>query len=402
MSFKIRLFSLLALCAIVLSFCGCAVNLPPPENLSSNDEAMRMGFSAINHDGEIPKGGYEYLSVEIKADYKSEVQWSSSDPEVATVDSMGRVDGIKEGKAVITAKVKSAYVNYDVVITEAAKTPLTYSTAYTSNAEYVSANRANGDDKNLYAIIVNEHDCSATVFTYNAKGEYSKPVRAMVCSTSKSPLVVQKEDAEVERVDVTVTEKAQWIEHTDGNFYRYATYLGDNLMICSTPYSSEDPGSLKVEDYNKLGTRNSNKNIWFSVADAKWIYDNCKEGTVVNIVNSSNTKRFTPLEVPQSMKLTENSKSLKFDPTDDTQGNPYIKLRPQISGAEPVSIRRGSSIDLYKGLTAVDTCGNDITAYIQVEGNIDVNKVGSYLVSCYATDDMGRTTRVDREIIVTK
>lgn len=398
MSFKIRLISLVAVLALMLSLCGCAVKIAPPEAMSSEDEARCMGFSAVDYDGEIQKGSYEYLTVNIKSDYESEVQWSSSNPEIATVDSNGRVDGKKEGNVIITAKVKSASVDYEMLITKAPKATTSYSTALTSNLDYVSRNKASGDEKNLYAIIVNEYDCTVTVFTYNSNGDYNKAVRAMVCSTAKSPLVVEDEG---ERIEQAISEKAQWVELKDGNFYCYASYLGDQLMFCSTPYSAEDAGSLKVEDYNKLGAKNSSKNIWLSAADAKWIYDNCKEGTLVHVVNSSNSKKFSPLGTPAGMKLTENSASLNYDPTDNTKGNPYIKLKPQLFGAEAASVRIGSALDLYGGLSAVDTCGNDITSKIRVDGDIDVNKAGTYVVSCYATDDMGRTLRIDRQITVT-
>jgi len=187
---------------------------------------------------------------------------------------------------------------------------------------------------------------------------------------------------------------------SDGNYYRYASYIGEDFMFQSAPYKSESADSLIAEEYNKIGTPSTSKNIRLSVADAKWIYDNCDEGTMVRIVNASNTSLYSPLGVPESMKLTESSKSLKYDPTDTDKGNPYLKLKPIISGAEDITVEAQKGFDLYSGVTAVDTCSNDITDKITIEGDFDRNVEGRYVVTYYATDAMGRTARVDREITV--
>ncbi|MDO4419397.1 MAG: DUF5011 domain-containing protein [Ruminococcus sp.] len=396
MSVKIRMISLLALCALLLSLSACAVRIAPPRDMTAEEEAVNMGFEAVEHDGKITVGGYEYLEVSIKLDYENEVKWSSSDPEVAVVDSNGRVDGIKVGKAIITATAKTATIDYEIEVTKADKVTTSYSTAFTDNQEYVKVNKQDSE-KDLYAITVNEANCCVTVYTYNAEGKYTKPVRVMVCSTGKSKKTIEDDDESW--VTNEITEKAEWVVLSDGNHYRYATYIGDELMFQSAPYSKDSEDSLITEEYNKIGTPATAKNIRLSVADAKWIYDNCNEGTDVRIINSDYSA-YTPLGVPTSMKLTENSKSLNWDPTDSSKNNPYTKLKPVISGAEDIVIEIEKGFDLFAGVTATDTCGNDITDKITVDGDFDRNVEGRYVISYYVTDVMGRNTRVDREITV--
>lgn len=400
MSVKIKLVCALFLCSVLLSLGACAVRIDPPRELTSEQEATNMGFSAVEHDGKISAGSYEYLSVNIKLDYVDEVKWSTSDPEVAVVDSNGRVDGIKAGKATITATAKTASIDYDIEITKAGKASTSYTTAFTANEESLEVNMAVNTEKNPYAIIINEHDCCVTVYTFDSEGNYNIPVRAMVCSTTKSPKAIKDEKERVSWVKYEISDKAEWVYLSDGSYYRYATYIGDEFMFQSTPYTKENVSSLNAEEYNKIGTPSTAKNIRLSIADAKWIYDNCAEGTKVRIVNSSNTALHSPLGVPESPKLTENSKSLKWDPTDSSKDNPYAKLKPVISGADDVVIEIETGFDPYDGVTAVDTCGNDITDKIKVDGDFDRNVEGRYVISYYVTDSLSRTTRADREITV--
>lgn len=402
MSVTIKKLTAVLLCALSLSLGACAIRIAPPEELSAEEEALNMGFAAVEHDGVIEVGGYDFLEVDIKMDYESEVKWSTSDADVAVVDSNGRVDGVKEGKAVITAKAKSASIDYEIEVVKAAKATISYSTALTANENIVEINKALSSDKATYAIIVNEYNCTVTVFTHS-NGTYATPVRVMACSTGKKPLVTETKStstSETPSYSDVIGDKSEWVYLSDGNYYRYATYIGENLMFQSSPYSKESSDSLIAEEYNKIGTRATAKNIRLSVEDAKWIYDNCTEGTAVRVVNSS-LKYFYPLGVTEGMKLGENSKSLKYDPTDRDKKNPYNKLAPVISGADDVVVETEQGFDLYGGVTAVDTCGNDITDKITIDGGFDRNREGRYIISYYVTDSLNRSARVDREVIVT-
>ncbi|MBQ2825554.1 MAG: DUF5011 domain-containing protein [Clostridia bacterium] len=404
MSVKIKKLTAVFLCLLTFVLGACAIKLDPPEELTAEEEALNMGFSAVEYDDgiEIEAGGYTFLKVNIKLDYESEVKWSTSDPEIAVVDSNGRVDALKAGKATITAKAKSAVVDYEVSVVKAGKKTTSYSTAFTANESIAETNKVLSEERFTYAIIVNEYNCSVTVYTH-VDNAYATPVRAMVCSTAKKPIITESGSSasgEVPSFTEVIGDKAEWVALNDGKYYRYATYIGDNLMFQSSPYSNESADSLITEEYNKIGTRATDKNIRLSVEDAKWIYDNCKEGTTVRIVNSP-LKYFYSLGVPEGVKLTENSKSLNYDPTDRDKNNPYNKLAPEISGADNVVVEAEKGFDLYSGVTATDTCGNDITDKICIDGELDRNVEGRYVISYYVTDNLNRTARVDREIIIT-
>lgn len=120
-------------------------------------------------------------------------------------------------------------------------------------------------------------------------------------------------------------------------------------------------------------------------ADVKWIYDNCPENTPVTVYDDDNPVR------------SANRRQLKLptipvvDPTDDDPQNPYATKTPEIHGASDLTISKGETADLLEGVTAVDTCSNDITDKISVTGNVLTDKVGTYKLTYSVEDTMHRT-----------
>lgn len=57
-----------------------------------------------------------------------------------------------------------------------------------------------------------------------------------------------------------------------------------------------------------------------------------------------------------------------------------------VSGADYVRTYKGEEFDYKQGLTITDSKGNDITSSVTCEGNVDVNKLGSYNLKYYVPD----------------
>lgn len=62
--------------------------------------------------------------------------------------------------------------------------------------------------------------------------------------------------------------------------------------------------------------------------------------------------------------------------------NPEFK----VSGADYVRTYKGEEFDYKQGLTVTDSKGNDITSSVTCEGNVDINKLGSYNLKYYVPD----------------
>ncbi len=389
-----KLSAIFLLIFIIMQMFGCAVHLPEPQEISSEDEALAMGFSAGEYNGKLRVGEYEWLPVNLKIDYQYALRWSSADPKIATVDSNGRVDAISPGKTIITASANKASVDYEITVTKASKKTQPLSTAFTVDESEIQQNVSGIDIlANPYAILINVKNSCATVYTYNNSGVYSRPVRAMVCS------VGEKDSSTLGSYSISA--KDRWHASEDGKYYQYYCAIeGDaNLSLASAPYRSESASELITAEYNKLGTASTGGDIRFSVDDAKWIYDNCVEGTFVKIISSDN-KAQEPLGVPKPIKIAEAAAHQTWDPTDHDENNPYKKEFPVFEGTEDTYIEENGTFDAYDGVAVYDTCKNKFTGGINVEGKVICTRKGMYVLTYTYTDALGRTGRADRRVYV--
>jgi len=116
-----------------------------------------------------------------------------------------------------------------------------------------------------------------------------------------------------------------------GNVYgQYATRITGNILFHSVPYAKRDKGSLKYEEYNKLGSKASMGCIRLTVGDAKWIYDHCKRGTKVILYRSNETIWEKP-ENPIRINADDLEKR-GWDPTDPDIHNPWRKTVRWLDG----------------------------------------------------------------------
>lgn len=394
----------LALCLILFTFLqlfGCAVKISVPEEISSTDEAQAIGLSLGDYNGTLEVGDYSWLNINIKIDYRDALKWTSSNPEVATVDDNGRVDALSPGTATITAKVEKSSVSYDITVKKGKTPVVTSSNAIVDNSNklMVDQNKANGKKLNLYSLHVNAQTGCITVYTYNSNEYYYLPVRSMVCSVAKEPSIYES-DNPLDTIFYQVGSKEEWQQEEDGKFYRYNTTLKHEdtvFKFSSCAYKEESPSTLITEDYNKLGTAFTKGEIRLAAEDAKWIYDNCDEGTQVRIISEGGRDQ---LKRPNPIKLSEGAEYKTWDPTDPEKKNPYFKLAPTFTGIEDLHISKGSLCDLYKDVEVFDTCMNSCGSDFKVDSKVLTDKPGKYIVTYYYTDNLGHYGRADRTVYV--
>lgn len=311
-------------------------------------------------------------------------KWSSSDNNIVTVDDGGRIDGLSEGTATITAQIGNTRHTYNVTVT--AETPSLYdgySTCYIANTDVLNENLNNVYEKNPYFIKVNRDQNCVTVYTYDKNGEYTVPVRAMICSTGINKATVLGDD-------FYIYYKQEWNPLFNDVYGHYVSGFYGDYLFHSVPYEDASADTLETEEFNKLGDEGSLGCVRMETADVKWIYDNCPENTPVTVYDDDNPG---PLGKPKAIKITDHT--CGWDPTDDDPQNPYATKTPEIHGASDLTITKGETADLLEGVTAVDTCSNDITDKISVTGNVLTDKVGTYKLTYSVEDTMHRTKRID-------
>lgn len=160
-----------------------------------------------------------------------------------------------------------------------------------------------------YAITVDVANQVTTVYGLDENNEHTVIVRQMLCSTGTKSNPSDPGDW------VLTGRKAKWCYFPKwGGHARYWTRINSSIAFHSVIYNAVDTKALAKSSYKNLGKRVSHGCIRLTVADAKWIYDNCGEGTVVSIVEDMpadpelraslklpalNTKTMLPEETPE-------------------------------------------------------------------------------------------------------
>lgn len=221
--------------------------------------------------------------------------WTSSDPSVATVDSLGRITGVAAGSCTVT-------------VTSASNPAVSAAVAVTVNNRVSTGVYSNG---NPYYLVVNKSTNTVTVYQADSTGEYCIPVKSMICSCGNG----------TPSGTYTTTDQYRW-RYLVGDVYgQYATRITGHILFHSVPYLRQSEDSLQYEEYNKLGTTASHGCIRLTVADSLWIYQNCPSGTKVTLTSSPSMG--DPLGRPSAQTISADSPNRGWDPTDPAEGNPW-------------------------------------------------------------------------------
>lgn len=178
--------------------------------------------------------------------------------------------------------------------------------------------------KPKYYIKVNYGAQVVTIYKMDSDGKYTIPVKAMLCSTG--------EYTPVSGVYGT-TAKYRWLPLQGSVYGQYSTRIVGSILFHSVPYiENGNAGSLQYWKYDKLGLDVSAGCVRLTVANAKWIYDNCSIGTQVEFYSSSNPG---PLGKPTEAKISDAEGDLKnWDPTDPASNNPWHSYVPETTTPE--------------------------------------------------------------------
>ena len=307
-SFILTLAAVLGVSVIVTAVAGrTSDNSVPADNKNIN--TTQPSFANSKQPTVIVTGETADISIEcneIKIITPSEAtaeelvksKWSSSDNNIVTVDDGGRIDGLSEGTATITAQIGNTRHTYNITV--AAKSQSIYdgySTCYLANTDVLNENLNNIYEKNPYFIKVNRSQNCVTVYTYDKNGEYTVPVRAMICSTGVNKATVLGDD-------FYIYYKQEWNPLFNDVYGHYVSGFYGDYLFHSVPYEDASADTLETEEFNKLGDEGSLGCVRMETADVKWIYDNCPENTPVTVYDDNNPG---PLGKPEAIKITDHT-----------------------------------------------------------------------------------------------
>lgn len=174
-----------------------------------------------------------------------------------------------------------------------------------------------------YYIKVNYKANVITIYKKDENDKYTIPYKAMVCSCGT---------ATPKGGTYSTSSKYRWLSLIHDVYGQYSTRIVNHILFHSVPYSSKTNDSLLYDEYDKLGTKASAGCIRLTVADAKWIYDNCPRGTKVEFYSDSNPG---PLGKPSAQKIASVEECRNWDPTDPAAENPWHTYKKEEENTVP-------------------------------------------------------------------
>ena len=175
-----------------------------------------------------------------------------------------------------------------------------------------------------YYIKVNYGAQVVTVYTQDSNGNYTVPIKAMLCSTGTYTPTSGT---------YRTLAKGNWWPLYGDVYGQFSTHIYDGILFHSVPYlESGDKSSLEYWAYDQLGQRVSMGCVRLTVEDAKWLYYNCPVGTQVEFYSSSNPG---PLGKPSTMKISNAPADVRgWDPTDPDPNNPWPEYLKKLEEEE--------------------------------------------------------------------
>lgn len=239
-----------------------------------------------------------------------------------------------------------------------------------------------------YSIEVNTAANTVTVYTTDEAGEYTVPVKAMICSTARSGYVTPTGNFRLTAF------RSPWRLMVDGTYGQYATCFQGNYLFHSICYADDSHDAMIREAYNDLGNPASMGCVRLQTIDAKWIYDNCPAGTPVRIYDDPDDPG--PLGKPEKLvdEITPQMHN-GWDPTDPADGNPWVFTK-----AEKIKIKP-SKVKLTAGETYVPQVqaepedavivwksSDDTVAKVSADGTIMALSAGKTVITAYGEENV--------------
>lgn len=207
------------------------------------------------------------------------------------------------------------------------------------NDEVTEVSSQTQSEKGIYYIKVNNAQNVVTIYSKDSNGNFTNPVKAMVCSIGTATPT-----SGVYTIPGGTWDRYIWGQMVGGVWAQYYVRIKGSILFHSVPYTSKDKSTLEYWEYDKLGTKASAGCIRLTVQDAKWIYDNVSAGSQVEFYSDSNPG---PLGKPTAQKISDDEAVRGWDPTDPDSKNPWKTYNKE-------EIIEGFNDDNLKPLETID------------------------------------------------
>ncbi len=204
-----------------------------------------------------------------------------------------------------------------------------------------------------FAITVDVENQVTTVYGRDEHDQYTVVVRQMLCSTGTKANPSDVGDWVLNGRHANWCVFPKW----GSSYARYWTRINSSIAFHSVIYTAVSLSAVDVSSYKKLGKRASHGCIRLTVADAKWIYDNIGEGTVVSIVEGmkADPELRDALKLPPFDRKTNGPEETPLptaEPVYDSSVKPTLEktLKKNSQGSEVYWVqRRLTELGYYTG-----------------------------------------------------
>ena len=174
-----------------------------------------------------------------------------------------------------------------------------------------------------YKIRINKASNFVTVYTMDSQGHYTVVDRQFRCSVNTN----------IATQTSSIAYKYTWVVFGRNTCARFISKLSSGISLHSTLYYNENVYMANKTSYNNLGKSTDVGYICLSVADIKWIYENCSIDTVVEVYEDAG-------EISPFASIKYEQATTKYEPTDIEAANSYVpetkapETKPQESQTE--------------------------------------------------------------------
>lgn len=150
-----------------------------------------------------------------------------------------------------------------------------------------------------YKIKINKSLNLATVYQLDETKQYSLVEKQFRCCVNPN--------TKIEKTSISY--KYTWVRFAYSNHAQYNSKLANGSYLHSVIYYTQNIYHINKSSYNKLGQASDAGYIYFAVADARWIFENCGINTVVEVYEDPDEDN--PFAFEEVKPLTTN-----YDPSD--------------------------------------------------------------------------------------
>ncbi len=342
---KISLIVCLAAILAVACFVGCEKIEPPTAPTVTDSQSLVLATKAP--EGLTSTEGATATEDATKAPSGDPTSAVTAEPTAAPTEAPieAPVSWPPEGKYIDVSKIKRVYVNPDSTVTIDSSLVQSASGWTSSNTEVASLGEEGGrltvtssktgmskltnsstgetvwaysiqpaerteDNKVIegieYFLYYEKGNHVLTVYKADNEGYYTVPVKTISCASGTTPA---KTPVGIHTLRGGESGRLRWKTFSASCHAQYGIYYANGVLLHSTCYGDTRENSIISWYYESIGASSTGGCLRMQVGEMLWIWENCPEGTKLQIVNGS--PRGMECERPE--KIPDSS---MYDPTD--------------------------------------------------------------------------------------